>query len=106
MYNDRIVNCEKAAFTPLVFSTAGGMGKECSKLNKRIAELISKKRNEKYCHTISHVRTRLRFALLKATVVAVRGFRSHGSVVDQDSGVAEDDIPFSMIPYEPAYEGY
>ena len=33
-YNDRILNVEKSSFTPLVFTTTGGMGKECERLNK------------------------------------------------------------------------
>ena len=45
-YSDRILNVEKSSFTPLVFSTTGGMGKECHRFNRRLAELISSKRNE------------------------------------------------------------
>ena len=40
-YNDRVINVEKSSFTPLVFTTTGGMGPECQKLNKRIAESIA-----------------------------------------------------------------
>ena len=58
---------EKATFTPLVFTTTGGMDPECQKLNKRIAEKIANKRNESYSYVITHLRRRLRFALLKAT---------------------------------------
>ena len=38
LYNDRIINCEKATFTPLVFTITGVMGPECEKLNKRLAD--------------------------------------------------------------------
>ena len=34
---------EKATFTPLVFSTTGGMGKEAEKFHKRLAALLVKK---------------------------------------------------------------
>jgi hypothetical protein len=43
-YNDRVVNTERASFTPLIFTTTGGMGKECERLNKRLAELIATKK--------------------------------------------------------------
>ena len=43
-YNDRIINIEKASFTPFVFTTTGGMGPECERFNRRLAELISNKR--------------------------------------------------------------
>ena len=101
-YNERVINVEKATFTPLVFTTSGGMGPECQKLNKRIAESIAKKRNEEYSHVMKHIRCKLRFALLKATLIAIRGVRGK-------EGPAEDEIhdtSFNLIPEEPAYESY
>ena len=53
-YNDRIINVEKATFTPLVFTTTGGMGTECDKLNKRLAELKAAKSKENYSQIIRH----------------------------------------------------
>ena len=41
--NRRVLEVEKATFTPLVFSTTGGMGKEAEKFHKRLAALISEK---------------------------------------------------------------
>ena len=101
-YNDRIVNTERASFTPLVFTTTGGMGGECEKLNKRLAELISIKTNQSYSHVISDIRRQLRFALLKSTVIAIRGFRK-GQANDDEVEV-EMDVPFNLIPQENAYE--
>ena len=103
-YGDRIVNVERASFTPLVFTTTGGMGKECEKLNKRLAELIVIKKKQRYSQVIADIRTRLRFALLKATVVAVRGYRG-GRGQEEDDEDVDIDIPFDLIPHEPAYEG-
>ena len=94
MYNDRILNVEKATFSPLVFTTTGGMGPECARMNKRIAELISEKKGEKYGQVMQYIRTRLRFALLRCTLVAIRGVR--GRTTSKDSHV--DDISFNLIP--------
>ena len=47
-YNQRIIQVEKASFTPLVFTTSGGMGPECTKYHKKIAQLISLKTKEDY----------------------------------------------------------
>ena len=47
-YNDRILQIEKGSFVPLVYTTSGGMGPQCQKTHKRIAELVAEKRNEKY----------------------------------------------------------
>ena len=63
-YNDRVLHVEKASFTPLVFTTTGGMGKECTQFNKRLAEMITEKTKEKYSKVMCHIRTRPRFALL------------------------------------------
>ena len=49
-YNDRILNVEKGSFSPLVFSTSGGMGPESTSYHKRIAQLFSKKKGEEYSH--------------------------------------------------------
>ena len=94
MYNDRVINVEKATFTPLVFTTTGGMGPECARMNKRIAELISEKKGEKYAQVMQYIRTRLRFALLRCILVAIRGVRGKRS--SKESQV--DDISFNLIP--------
>ena len=96
-YNDRIINVEKSTFTPLVFTTTGGMGPECERFNRRLAEQISSKRNEKYCHVMAYIRTRLRFALLKAIVIAIHGYRgTPGQETDDETPIA--DISFNLIP--------
>ena len=78
-YNERIINVEKGSFTPIVMSTTGGMGVEADRFHKRLALLISEKRKEEYSHVVNYIRTRLRFALLKSTVTALRGVRSRRS---------------------------
>ena len=74
-YNRRIIEVEKATFTPLVFSTSGGMGKEAVSFHKRLALLISLKRGDLYSNVMSYVRKRISFTILKATLLAIRGFR-------------------------------
>ena len=94
-YGQRVLNVEKATFTPLVFLTNGMMAEECSRFNKRMTQLIATKRDEKYADVIRHIRTRLRFALLKSTLVAVRGYRGNKGK-DQESQMS--DISFNLIP--------
>ena len=100
LYNDRIINVEKSSFTPLVFSTSGGMAPECLKLNKRIAELLAHKRNEQYSVVMSFIRTRLRFALLKSTLISIRGYRGKQTTKEDDLGL----MSFNLIPEGYAYE--
>ena len=99
-YNDRILNVEKSSFTPLIFSTSGGMGPECQKFNKRLAELTAAKTNESYSHVISHMRTALRFALLKSTVAGLRGFRGK----KENDTSEEEEIDYNLIPNIICYE--
>ena len=44
VYNQPIIDLEKATFTPLVLSTHGGIGPEAEEFNKRLAALIAKKK--------------------------------------------------------------
>ena len=99
-YNQRIVQVEKASFTPLVFTTSGGMAPECTKFHKKIAEHISRKTKEEYSHVMSHLRTRLRFTLLRSTLVAIRGERGKS----RNSKENITDLSFNMIPDMPSYE--
>ena len=41
MQASRVMEVEKATFTPLVFATTGGMAPECQIYHKQLAELLS-----------------------------------------------------------------
>ena len=99
-YNQRIMQIEKATFTPLVFSTMGGMAKECARYHKRIATLISNKTKEDYSNVVNHIRTRVRFSILKSTLVAIRGQR--GKPMKEYTDISE--LSFNTLPDMPSYE--
>ena len=54
-YNSRVTEIEQGTFTPLVFTTTGGMADECLRYHSRLAELLSAKKQESYAPTISWV---------------------------------------------------
>ena len=83
----------------MVYTTTGGMG-----THKRIAQLIADKRNERYSDVINHLRTRLRFSLLKSILVAIRGARGKQTQPWMEENLA--NISFNLIPYVKTYEGY
>ena len=95
-YNDRVLEVEKATFTPLVFSTSGGMGTEAAAFQKRMASLISQKRGNTYSDTVSFMRRRLRFCILKTTLVAIRGFRGNRA----PPTLPIEGMDFNLIPQE------
>ena len=74
-YVDRVLKVEKGTFTPLVFSTTGGMGNEAIRFYKHLAEKISGKSGQRYSDTIGFIRRRLRFDLLKTCIISLRGYR-------------------------------
>eukprot|EP00117_Sycon_ciliatum_P009975 scpid97233/ scgid12052/ len=74
-YEERVREVEHASFVPAVFSATGGMGKCSMALYKRIASLISSKSAEPYSTVMAWIRCRLSFALLRASVICLRGAR-------------------------------
>ena len=48
LYPSRVLNVEHGSFTPLVFTTTGGMGKDYIRYHSQLAELIARKKGEHY----------------------------------------------------------
>ena len=75
MYASRVLEVEQGSFTPLVFTTTGGMADECKRYHSRLAELLSTKKEEDYSTTMSWIRTKVSFALLRSALLCLRGSR-------------------------------
>jgi len=78
-----------------ILATTGRMAPECNRVTKRLAEKIAEKRREPYASVITYIRTKLRFALLRSTLAAIRGFQGKRSDVHLKDLT---DIDFSLIP--------
>ena len=76
-YEQRIREVEMGSFTPLVFSTFGGIGECTSIYYKRLAYLLSLKREVPYSSVMSWLRCRISFSLLRSVITCLRGARSH-----------------------------
>ena len=50
LYNERMTQVEHGSFKPLAMPATGKFGRESSKLYLRLPEVISKKRETKYCY--------------------------------------------------------
>ena len=74
-YRQRVEDVEHSSFTPLVFSTSGGMGKAATVFYRRLADLLAEKHNAPYSSTMAWLRTRLSFALLRSSLLCLRGWR-------------------------------
>jgi len=60
---DRIREVEQASFTPLVFATTGGMGKEAMVFYRRLASLLSHHNSTAYSLTLAWMRCTLFFSV-------------------------------------------
>ena len=75
-YGERIRNVEHSDFFPLVFTCAGGIAPKSQLILKRLAEIISEKQNIHLSLICGWLRVRMSFALLKSTILCIRGTRN------------------------------
>ena len=75
-YQQRIREIEHSSFSPLVLSSTGGLGPAATSTYKRLGNLLSIKLDQSYSSTMSWLRCRLSFSLLRSSIQAIRGARS------------------------------
>ena len=75
-YNKRILQVEPGSFTPLIMSVTGGMNRKCQKFYSRLTEMICKKRKTNYNVTITWIRRKIAFSLIKSIGICIHGTRS------------------------------
>ena len=117
-YCDRIREVEMASFTPLIFATTGGMGREATAFYKRLADGLAAKNNAAYSTTLAWMRCTLSFSLLRSAVMCIRGSRSTSHRVPDASLKATSPyiclcehnfyfIIISILPtFPPVYHGF
>ena len=81
-YAERVMEIEQGTFTPLVFTTTGGMADECVRYHSRLAELIANKKGESYSSAISWIRAKVSFAIVRFAILSLRGSRSRKRQLD------------------------
>ena len=98
-YEQRIREVELGSFTPLIFSTSGGMAKSTTVAYKRLASLLASKRDEPYCTVMAWLRYHLAFSLLRPAITCLRGARSSSGNVGRwdalDCAVTESRVPLT-----------
>ena len=72
-YEERVLEVEKASFTPLVFNTSGGASPLTTTFLKH---LLADKRDLEYSTVLCWLRARLNFSLLRSSITCIRGSRS------------------------------
>ena len=101
-YEQRVREVELGSFTPLIFSTSGGMAKSTAVAYKRLASLLANKRDQPYSVVLAWLRCHFSFSLLRSAITCLRGARSttgHASYATHDSidlAVSEGRIPLGL----------
>ena len=84
-YEQRILDVENSSFIPLVFACSGGAGPSASKVMSRLALKISEKGQDSCSDAIGYIRTQISFALLRCSMLCLRGSRSFRRQTDESS---------------------
>ena len=82
-YEERVREVEHATFTPLVYS--------------RLASMISEKRSTHYSNTLNWIRCKLSFALLRASIMSIRGARSSRNHPSPEANHIQGPIDLQMM---------
>uniref|UniRef100_A0A1X7ULK0 Uncharacterized protein n=1 Tax=Amphimedon queenslandica TaxID=400682 RepID=A0A1X7ULK0_AMPQE len=86
--------CEerRTLFAPLCVSVDGLMGKECTKFIQRLADSRSLTWHRDYSTTINWICMRLLFAIIRATILCLRGSCTNWRSVNISDGLPLDFI--------------
>ena len=74
-YEQKIIEVENGSFT-LIFSTTGSMSRATTIFYRRLAHLLSERRNQSYATTMGWLRCHLGYSLLRSAILCIRGSRS------------------------------
>ena len=72
-YGRRVREIEHGSFTPLVFTSVGGMPGEATVFYRRLVSLLGTKRNEPYAVVMGWLRCTFSFLLIRAAIMCVHG---------------------------------
>ncbi|KAG0715944.1 hypothetical protein GWK47_010782 [Chionoecetes opilio] len=74
-YGERIQHVDQGSFTPLVFTTSGGMGPKAKCFYSRLTDVMAEKKHQPRSHVVAWMRCRLSFSLLRSALLCLRGTR-------------------------------
>ena len=85
-YGRRVLEVKNATFCPLIFTTNGGMDRECIVFYNRLAQELASKWGTLQCLTIAWMRTRLSFALCRSAHMCIIWMEREGACWSGPSG--------------------
>ena len=99
------MDVEQGTFTPLVFTTTGGMEEECKRYHNRLAELVAAKKGENYATTVSWIRSKVSFAILRSALLCLRGSRTAKRTIKSNGQEAAFELD-DALPKSRSYNFY
>ncbi|XP_063852117.1 uncharacterized protein LOC135095285 [Scylla paramamosain] len=107
-YGERIQHVDQGSFTPLVFTTSGGMGSKAQCFYSRLADLMAEKKHQPRSHVVAWMRCRLSFSLLRSALLCLRGTRHSTPILvpadlgglDCEATVVESGIRVDRVEVE------
>ena len=93
----RILDVEHSSFVPLVFACTGGAAPGSTKNVQKIAEKLSKKRNESYWDTKKFTRTKIGLAHLRSAILCLRGAKKLKNTPNIDNSISaiNEEVDFN-----------
>ena len=92
-YDQKIIEAEKAMFCPLVFACTSGAVPSAPKALKQLLSKLSARKEDSYADTTSYLRTKIIFALLRSSILFIRGSRTFRwrQIVDASIGAVVEE---------------
>ena len=72
---ERVLEVEQGSFTPLVFTTSGGLAPKAITFYSCLAQQLAEKRKQAKSCVVAWMRCRLSFSLLRSALLCLRGTR-------------------------------
>ena len=112
VYERRVREIEHASFAPFVISCTRGIGPCATITLKRLGAFIAEKHSTPYSSIMGLLRCRLSFAMIRSSIMSIRGSRSshrYPSRLDigaADLAIAEGAARCHRYPEKSLYLGY
>ena len=102
-YGERVREVEQGTFTPLVFTTSGGMAPRAVTFYSCLAQQLAEKKQQQKSCVVAWIRVRLAFSLLRSSLLCLRGTRNkpgkytHIKDIDIEQTVVSSRLERSML---------
>ena len=88
-YEKRVLEVKHGSFTPLVFSSVGGIGQAATVRYQQLVSLLAEKHGQSYLKTVSWIQCMLNFSLLRSCITCIRGSHSTANSACQTAALSE-----------------